>query len=188
MDILMCWLQVLGFAPIAWRVLTRETPEVPIGTELSSSHREVGLLLHEIGLLLVWGGFALRFWTVGVERAITWQGVVGNVLLVLAAALTFGSLAVFKSWRLLPVVGADHELCTSGVYRIVRHPIYAAFNLTGVGVALAVPSPIVIAGAVALLVACEVRSRTEEEVLLSAFGDRYREYMQRVSRCVPGIY
>jgi protein-S-isoprenylcysteine O-methyltransferase Ste14 len=60
--------------------------------------------------------------------------------------------------------------------------------LTGVGVALAVPSPIVIAGAVALLVACEVRSRTEEEVLLSAFGDRYREYMQRVSRCVPGIY
>jgi protein-S-isoprenylcysteine O-methyltransferase Ste14 len=188
MDILMFWLQVVGFAPIAWRVLTRDTPAVTIGDELSSSHRHVGLFLHEAGLLLVWCGFGLRFWTVGVERGVTWQGVAGNTLLVLAAALTFGSLAVFKSWRLLAVVDANHELCTSGVYGIVRHPIYVAFNLTGIGVALAVPSPIVIAGALMLLIACEVRSRTEEKVLLAAFGDRYRAYMRRVSRVIPFVY
>jgi protein-S-isoprenylcysteine O-methyltransferase Ste14 len=188
MDIVMFWLQVLGFAPIAWRVLTRETPAVTIGDELSSSHRHLGLFLHEAGLLLVWCGFGLRFWTVGVERSVTWQGVAGSILLTLAAGLTFGSLAVFKSWRLLAVVEPDHELCTSGVFRIVRHPIYTAFNLTGIGVALVVPSPLVLTGAATLIVACEIRSRTEEAVLLAAFGDRYRRYMRRVARWIPLVY
>ena len=188
MDILMFALLVVGFAPLGWRVLTRPVPPVTIQQELASSHRTPGLLLHEVGLLLVWTGFGLRFWTVGVERAVTWQGVIGNILLTIAAVLTIGSIAVFRSWRLLPVIDADHELCTSGVYAVVRHPIYVAFNLTGIGVALVVPSPLVLAGALVLLIASEVRSRTEEKVMVAAFGDRYREYTRRVARQVPWLY
>ena len=71
-----------------------------------------------------------------------------------------------------------------------------AFNVWRLGqaplgawaVSLAVPSAAVILGAVLLIAGGDVRARSEEKVLTETFGDRYREYMQRVSRAIPGVY
>ncbi|WP_369804274.1 isoprenylcysteine carboxylmethyltransferase family protein [Chitinophaga sp. MD30] len=39
-----------------------------------------------------------------------------------------------------------------------------------------------------IFLALQYRIRTEEAALLAAFGDSYRDYCQRTSRLIPGIY
>lgn len=187
MDLLLFALQVIFMAPMLLRVVTRQRPDATIGHELAASFRAPGLLVHESGLLLVWVGFAARFWTVGVDRAITWQGAIGSALLVIATILMFSSFSALRSWRLLPTIEAGHELCATGPYRLIRHPIYLAFDLLGVGLAVAVPTPSVIAGAALLMVGGELRARAEERALVQAFGDRYQEYARQVARRIPGV-
>lgn len=98
------------------------------------------------------------------------------------------SSLVLRSWRLLPKVEADHELCTTGPYGFVRHPMYLAINLLAVGSAVWVPTGVVILATLMLIVGSDLRGRMEEKVLLEAFGDRYRDYQRRVRRTLPGIY
>ena len=181
-------LQGAVMLPLALRMFARQQPRGSLGRELALSAYQPGFVLHAIGLLLVWLGFGIRFWTIGIERAVTWQGLVGNGLLALATALMFASFAVLASWRLLPVIRHDHRFCETGVYRWVRHPIYVAFDLIGIGVAIAAPSPLVLSGAVALIVAGELRARAEEKALIQAFGARYLAYMGRVAGRIPGVY
>lgn len=188
MDLLLFVLQIIFMAPMIVRVAMRKRPDTTITRELAESLKAPGLLLHEIGLLLVWIGFAIKFWTVGIERAISWQGALANALLIIATLLMFSSFAALRSWRLLPTIESGHELCAVGPYRWVRHPIYLAFDLLGVGLAIAVPTPAVISGAALLIVGGELRARAEERALRAAFGDRYEAYARHVARRIPGIY
>lgn len=76
----------------------------------------------------------------------------------------------------------------TGPYRLVRHPIYRAFDLLGVGIAIASPTAMVIAGAILLIAGGEMRSRAEERALVAAFGRRYEDYMRQVARRIPGVH
>ncbi|MBI4486445.1 MAG: hypothetical protein HY655_10580 [Acidobacteria bacterium] len=66
--------------------------------------------------------------------------------------------------------------------------MYLAIDLLAVGSAVWVPTPLVLIGAVALAIGGDLRARIEERALLEAFGERYRNYLRRVRRTVPGIY
>jgi protein-S-isoprenylcysteine O-methyltransferase Ste14 len=188
MDLMLFALQVIFMAPMLLRVARRTRPETTIVHELAASLRTPGLLVHEIGLLLVWIGFAVKFWTVGIDRAPTWPGAIGSTLLVIATWLMFSSFAALRSWRLLPTIAAGHQLCAQGPYRLTRHPIYLAFDLLGIGLAVAVPTLVVCAGAALLIVGGELRARAEERALVAAFGERYQEYARQVARRIPGVY
>ena len=91
-----------------------------------------------------------------------------------------------ESWSVTLELNADHRLVTRGVYRIVRHPMYASFFVSGLGQALLVenwvagPAALI---AVAVLVA--VRVPNEERMMLAQFGDEYRDYMRRTGGIVP---
>ena len=188
MDILLLVLQTVFILPIAYRLLDRKTHQLAPGQELVIGGRQPGLLLHLVGLLLVWIGFGIPFWTVGLERSATWQNVTGNALGLAAVGLMYSSFLVLRSWRFLARIERDHELCTRGIYRVVRHPIYVAFDLLGIGLAIAVPSMPVLVGALMLIVGGEIRARDEERVLIAAFGQAYRDYMGRVAGRIPGLF
>jgi protein-S-isoprenylcysteine O-methyltransferase Ste14 len=188
MDILHLTLQVAFFTPILARLLSRQTPATTCIGELGASLRNPALLAHEIGILLVWVGFALGFWTGAIDRRVTWAGVFGALILAAATLLMARSIIVLRSWRLLPEIDSGHELCTKGPYRFVRHPIYLALDLLGFGSAIAVPNVFVIIGAVLLVTGGDLRARNEERALAHAFGDQYQSYMRRVRRTIPGIY
>jgi protein-S-isoprenylcysteine O-methyltransferase Ste14 len=188
MDLLLLALQITFMGPMLVRVLTRERPGTTIDRELAATFRTPGLLVHIIGLLLVWIGFDLRFSTGTVDRAITWPGAIGAAVLIIANVVMFSGFASLRSWRLLPTIEGGHELCTTGPYRLVRHPIYLAFDLLGLGVAIAVPSSTIIAGAILLIIGGDLRGRAEERALVTAFGAQYEDYMRRVARRIPGVY
>ena len=83
--------------------------------------------------------------------------------------------------------GSD-GLVTGGIYRYLRHPIYASLWLAAIAQVLMLPNWIAGWGGImsALLVQW-VRVPREEQMMLSAFGDQYRDYMQRTGRFFPKL-
>jgi len=76
-----------------------------------------------------------------------------------------------------------------GPYRWVRHPGYLGSIMTWTGVALATASALVIALTVAaILWAYGYRIRSEEAMLLDAYGDDYRAYQRRTRRLIPALW
>jgi type IV secretory pathway VirJ component/protein-S-isoprenylcysteine O-methyltransferase Ste14 len=116
------------------------------------------------------------------------QPLAGAVVMLAAAALAGWALAVFRSWRLAARIERDHQLCTRGPYRHVRHPIYLAMDLLAVGSWLWAPTAIVALGAALVALAGDLRGRVEERLLHEAFGESYDRYQRQAWRFVPGIY
>ncbi len=112
----------------------------------------------------------------------------GIGLITLGAAISLWTLWVFRSWRLRAELGADHQLCTEGPFRLVRHPIYTAMILLALGTALWVPNAFTWGGVLGIAWVGDQRARAEEAILLTAFGDDYRALMRRTRRFLPGVY
>jgi protein-S-isoprenylcysteine O-methyltransferase Ste14 len=94
-----------------------------------------------------------------------------------------------RNWSVTLEIRDRHSLVTSGVYRHVRHPMYSAFWLWAIAQALLLPNWIAgPAGLVGFGTLFFLRIGREEQLMIEAFGDEYRDYMQRTSRVLPGIY
>jgi protein-S-isoprenylcysteine O-methyltransferase Ste14 len=118
--------------------------------------------------------------------AIRWLGVV-----------LFGAGGILRIWPVyvlgdrfsgLVAIQPGHQLVTSGIYGIIRHPSYAGLMINSIGWCLVFRS-----GAGLILVALFVpallaRIRSEEALLQSQFGAEFDAYRARTSRLIPGIY
>jgi protein-S-isoprenylcysteine O-methyltransferase Ste14 len=117
--------------------------------------------------------------------------------------LTVGIFALLVGWMILLVsrlqigryggpritIEDDHRLITNGMYRFIRNPQYLGMLLILSGYAFSLGSLIITAMIVICLLAIlRNRIRLEEELLIAAFGDEYREYMRRTWRLFPHIY
>ena len=95
-----------------------------------------------------------------------------------------GKLTIGRSFGLLP---ANRGIVSSGIYGLVRHPIYAGYLITHAAFVAANPTvwnaSLIIVGDLALL----CRAVREEATL--ARDLEYRSYMQRVRwRVCPGLF
>jgi len=116
------------------------------------------------------------------------QRIAGVLVMALGAYLMSWSLVYFRSWRFRAKLDAGHQLATGGPFALMRNPIYMGLDLLALGTALWVPTPIVWAGFVLMVVGSDLRARTEERLLEESFGDAYRAYRARTKRFVPGVY
>ncbi len=79
-----------------------------------------------------------------------------------------------------------HQLVTTGIYERIRHPMYSAMMLQGIGQLLVLPNWIagpawlVTFGSLYLL-----RVNDEEKMLLDRFGDAYTKRMEKTGRLFP---
>jgi protein-S-isoprenylcysteine O-methyltransferase Ste14 len=191
MDIFLVALQISFFAPVLIRAAGNTggaAEKTGILTEIAASARRPVMVLHGIGLLLVWAGVMFALMEGRVSRMVTVRGTLGAVLLLCAALLMTWSIVALRSWRLLPIVDPGHELCMTGPYGVVRHPMYLALDLLGLGSAVWVGTALVAVAATLLVVGGDLRARREEKALVEVFGDRYRGYMMRVGRTIPFLY
>jgi protein-S-isoprenylcysteine O-methyltransferase Ste14 len=102
----------------------------------------------------------------------------GGLLLIIIGKMTLG-----RSFGLMP---AHRGLVCTGVYGLVRHPIYAGYLVTHVGFLLAHPSALNLALLVTSDTALLVRAMFEERTL--ARDPQYVAYMHRVRwRVLPGV-
>jgi len=86
----------------------------------------------------------------------------------------------------LPYPRDDAELVETGVYRLVRHPIYGGLVLAAVGWGLLMASPAALVAAIGLWGFFELKSRREEAWLEGRFVG-YASYRARTRRLIPWI-
>lgn len=86
----------------------------------------------------------------------------------------------------LPYPRTDAELVETGVYRLVRHPIYGGLVVAAVGWGLLAASPVALVGAALLLIFFELKSRREEAWLEHRYAG-YAAYRTRTRRLIPWI-
>ena len=93
-----------------------------------------------------------------------------------------------SNWSPSLEIRQDHTLVTTGIYRYVRHPMYASQWLMVIAQVTLLQNWI--AGPLNLLFYVfffYFRVRSEEKMMLDAFGDRYKEYMQQVGSVIPKL-
>lgn len=94
-----------------------------------------------------------------------------------------------ENWSVSLDLRERHTLVTTGIYGLVRHPMYSGFWLMALAQVLLLPNWIAgPAGLVGFGILFFGRVRREEEMMITAFGDEYRAYMARTARVVPWIY
>ena len=85
-------------------------------------------------------------------------------------------------------IKVDHELVTSGPYRMVRHPIYTGLLLAFLGTAIARGEWRGLLAVALALWAFWRKSRVEERLMREQFGGAYEEYSQRVAALIPFVF
>ncbi|KAK7988609.1 hypothetical protein PG989_008924 [Apiospora arundinis] len=85
-------------------------------------------------------------------------------------------------------LGDGHELVTTGIYSVIRHPAYFAFFWWGLGTQLVLGNPICFVGyAVVLWRFFSIRIREEETYLVNKYKEDYLEYRKRVPTRIPFV-
>jgi len=93
-----------------------------------------------------------------------------------------------QSWRVGVRPGERTELVTTGIFGIVRNPIFSGVVLSGIGSAVLVPRAAMVAAALAALIGVEIQVRcVEEPHLRKLHGTDYNDYTRRVGRFLPGL-
>ncbi len=115
-----------------------------------------------------------------------WVGVailLGGVICFVSAYLTLG-----KNWSLHLEIRSDHVLVMNGIYSRIRHPMYTAYILLGVGFLLVSANLLIGLTLLApVLIICLTRIANEEAMMLEKFGGAYQEYKQRTGALLPKI-
>jgi protein-S-isoprenylcysteine O-methyltransferase Ste14 len=113
-----------------------------------------------------------------------WNWVAGGIIL--AAALVFAVPALSIKWWAAPE--GDMVLRTSGIYGVVRNPIYLADVLFSLGFAIMFRSIIGVALVPVWWAGFLFIVLMEEESLERTLGQPYLDYKQRVKgRIIPGL-
>jgi protein-S-isoprenylcysteine O-methyltransferase Ste14 len=94
-----------------------------------------------------------------------------------------------RNFSMKLVIREKHGLVTTGIYRRIRHPMYASFLLWSLAQALLLPNWVAgVAGFLGFAVLYFPRVGREEQLMLKAFGSEYRDYMMRTQRLLPYIH
>ena len=129
--------------------------------------------------------------TLGPAWGEPWLGigrVAGTVLV--ATGLTIvglGLLGLRENLTAVPRPVDGGRLVDTGIYGLVRHPIYTGIVVAAVGWGLLSASPASLAVAAILGLFFDLKSRREEAWLLAAYPD-YATYRRRVRKLIPFIY
>lgn len=109
----------------------------------------------------------------------------GLVLAVAGQGLTlFAQGDMGRLWRVGVPETAPDALVTTGLFGLSRNPVFLGMLVMASGLAVAVPTPAMIACAVAFWIACKIQVRDEEHSLQRSFGPAYIDYRGAVRRWI----
>src|SRR5262249_21666579 len=120
-------------------------------------------------------------------RLPTWLGFAGVAVFIAALTVLWAAhTTIGRNFSPRLEIGEQQTLITRGVYRYVRHPIYAGFWLWGIAQRLLLQNWAAGFAMVATFLPLYlVRVPREEGMLLEHFGETYRAYMDRTGRIIP---
>jgi protein-S-isoprenylcysteine O-methyltransferase Ste14 len=141
-----------------------------------------GLLLPVVYLFTPWLGFA----DYHLPRWAPWCGA---TLMMPALWLFWRShVDLGQNWSQSLEIRKGHQLVTQGVYRSIRHPMYASIWVWCLAQGLLLENWL--AGWYAFMAFALmyfVRTPREERMMCENFGNEYRDYMRRTGRLLPRV-
>jgi len=91
-----------------------------------------------------------------------------------------------QNWSVSLELRDGHQLVTHGVYRTIRHPMYASIWLWAVAQGMLLQNWLAGWSVVPAFAAMYfLRTPREERMMRESFGDAYRQYVERTGRLVP---
>jgi protein-S-isoprenylcysteine O-methyltransferase Ste14 len=116
---------------------------------------------------LRWAGFAL-----GIVSVAFW---------------TWTQIHLDTQWSAQLQLRQEHHLVTSGPYARIRHPLYSAMFGWAAALGLLTANWIFVTVCVLSIFGLLWRIPKEEQMMLEAFGDEYKSYMQCTGRFFPKL-
>jgi len=180
---------------IAWFVLRLRPGQRARRTPVRYSGRDkrefvlLGISLTGLGVIpfVYVVAHILRFADYPVVPVLSYLGVAADCASLWLFHLTHRDLG--SNWSVSLDLRERHTLVTTGIYAMVRHPMYSGFWLMALAQALLLPNWIAgPAGLVGFGILFFGRVRREEDMMIAAFGEEYRAYMARTARVVPWLY
>ncbi len=181
--VVICWLVFAG------KILLRKRPKSPPDTKRAPGSW-VGLTLQVVGFCIVWAFPRTPYFAPLIEG----QPEVNFLLNMIAIFLSVTSVMLAmsainelgKQWSIAARLIEGHKLVTSGVYSIVRHPIYTALLGLLLATGLSFSHWLALAaGMIVFLVATKIRTHIEEGLLRDAFGKEFEEWKAKVPGLIP---
>jgi len=138
----------------------------------------------------------LANWLVRVQTwaSISWHPVLifglGIMLMVSGVAFRWYSIRVLgKYFSVNLVVQPGQTVMREGPYRWIRHPSYTGSLITMLGLGLAFTNWLCLVSVpLIVLIGYSYRANVEEQMLITALGTPYREYMKDTKRFIPFVY
>ena len=127
---------------------------------------------------MAWSSVPLPEW-------LRWTG--AGVGAIAGGLLTWTLRSLGKNLTDTVVTRREHTLVTTGPYRWVRHPFYVSLALCVLASSLLAANWFLFLSGGLVVALIMVRTRMEEEKLLSRFGNSYQAYMERTGRFLPRI-
>lgn len=120
------------------------------------------------------------------DSVLSW---IGLAIFALGIALQSAAMWQLRSFYTVRLgVQKDQKLVTAGMYSRIRHPGYFSYLLSIAGIALSLSSLATLIFIIPIFLFLTSRIAGEEKMLISEFGDSYREYMQKTRRLIPFLY
>jgi protein-S-isoprenylcysteine O-methyltransferase Ste14 len=147
------------------------------------------LAIVSIGILLPLVHFftpLIDFAAIELPAACHWAGLATMLIALWLFRRSHADLG--EHWSVTLEIREAHRIVEHGVYRRIRHPMYAAIWLFSLAQALLIDNWI--AGPSALVTFAPlylVRTPREEALLREHFGEAYREYERRTGRLIPRV-
>lgn len=116
------------------------------------------------------------------------QWISWTLLTVSAVVAIFGFSHLRRRGRPSGPIESTTVLVTTGMYRLIRHPLYASLLYLGWGIFLKRLTPLSTALAAAATLALYLTARTEERENVDKFGESYVDYMAKTKRFIPFVF
>lgn len=152
----------------------------------------VGIVLQGVAFGLVWALHRAPVFSPFIDS----QYLLNVVLQIAAMLLSIGSVwmansairELGKQWSFQARLIENHQLVISGVYKFVRHPIYAAMFGKLIATAFVLSHWLIFLIAVVIFyIGTKIRTVSEEKLLREQFHDEYENYARRVPAFVPFV-
>lgn len=119
-----------------------------------------------------------------------WLGWMGTAVFTMALLLLWRSHAdLGRNWSAILQIKQEHSLVTNGVYRHIRHPMYAAHLLWAIAQGLLLQNWLAgWAFLVVIVPLCLIRIPKEENLMLEQFDEQYRQYISRTGSLIPRFW
>jgi protein-S-isoprenylcysteine O-methyltransferase Ste14 len=132
-------------------------------------------------------------------RVQTWATISWHPVLIFGLGIVLMISGVVFRWYVIRVLGKyfsvqlavqpGQTVMKDGPYRWIRHPSYTGSLITMLGLGIALTNWLcLISVPLITLIGYIYRANVEEQMLVNALGDPYREYMKNTKRFIPFVY